>query len=157
MQTSLLDRTERFLRNIAAACLAAMALLTCCDVVGRGMGHPIFGSEEIVAFMAALCMAFALPFAHSQRSHIGVEILYRRLGEKTRKITDIVTSLLALGLFCLVTWQMAGYAMDKYHSGVLSMNLELPEYTIVAATAAGFAVFCLRLAVDVKKLLVGER
>ncbi len=157
MQTPLLDRTEKILRNIAAVCLAAMALLTCADVVGRAMGHPVFGSEELVAFMAALCMAFALPFAHTQRSHIGVEILYTRLPARARRALDISTSLLALGLFSLVAWQMAAYAIDKYDSGVLSMNLELPEYTIVAATAAGFAVFAVRLATDVGRALQGER
>jgi TRAP-type C4-dicarboxylate transport system permease small subunit len=149
----LLERTERILRNIAAVCLTSMALLTCADVAGRAMGHPIFGSEELVAFMAALCMAFVLPFAHTQRSHIGVEILYRKLSPTSRRLTDITTSLLSLGLFSLVTWQMADYAKDKYNSGVLSMNLELPEYVIVAATAAGFAVFCIRLAKDVKKMM----
>ena len=63
------------LRFGGLACLVGMMLLTCVDVIGRKFGHPVFGSVELVGFMATLAVAFALPYTHQVRAHIGVEVL----------------------------------------------------------------------------------
>ena len=62
------------MKIIGAACLVGMMLLTCVDVVGRSFGHPIFGSVEIVGFMATLAVVMAMPYTHQVQGHIGVEI-----------------------------------------------------------------------------------
>jgi len=67
------------LKIVGAACLVGMTFLTCADVVGRLFLHPIFGSVEIVAFMATLSVAMALPYTHKIQGHVGVEILVRLL------------------------------------------------------------------------------
>ena len=46
-----------------AACLMGMTLLTCVDVVGRKLGHPVFGSVELVGFMATLAVPIIYPVA----------------------------------------------------------------------------------------------
>ena len=52
------------MKIIGAACLVGMTLLTCADVVGRAFGYPIFGSVEIVGFMATLAVVMAMPYTH---------------------------------------------------------------------------------------------
>ena len=51
--------TEK-LKVLGGACLVGMTLLTCVDVIGRFFRHPIFGSVEIVGFMATMAVAMAL-------------------------------------------------------------------------------------------------
>ncbi len=136
------------MRTVAAFCLVAMALLTGADVIARGMSHPIFGSEEIVRFLAVLVMAFSLPYAHSQGSHIGVELLYRHFPRKLRQAISFCTNLTAFALFSVVTWRMTCYALSMRASGEVSLNLEMPEYLIIFATALGFLWFTLFILKD---------
>ena len=61
---------------------------TCVDVVGRFFGHPVFGSVELVGFMATLTVVLALPYTHQARAHIGVEIVMRLLPERVQAVVE---------------------------------------------------------------------
>jgi len=137
------------LKIIGAACLVGMTLLTCADVVGRFFRHPIFGSVEIVGYMATLSVALALPYTQQMKGHIGVEIVVRTFSEKAQSIIDTCTSFLSLGLFLLTAWRMAIYAREMHESGEVSMNLEFPEYCIIYVVAFCFVIFSLVILQDI--------
>ena len=132
-----------------AVCLVGMMLLTCADVVGRAFGYPIFGSVEIVGFMATLAVVMAMPYTHQVQGHIGVEIVVRLFSETTQTIINICTSILSLILFAIVTWRMTVYARTMKASGEVSMNLELPEYYIIYVTAFCLLIFTLIILQDI--------
>jgi len=141
---------ERIMRTVAAAALVGMAALTGADVFLRGtFNTPIFGCEEIVAILGVIAVGFALPYAHYQKSHIGVEILFRRLPKPARDGLALATNLAVLCLVSVVTWRMFLYAGTLAESGEVSMNLELPEYYVVYALSLGFFVYALCLLADV--------
>ena len=137
------------MKIIGAACLVGMMLLTCADVVGRAFGYPIFGSVEIVGFMATLAVVMAMPYTHSVRGHIGVEILVRLFSERTQTIIDICTGIVSLLLFAVITWRMTVYAHTMHKSGEVSMNLELPEHFIIYVTSICLLVFTLVILKDI--------
>jgi len=141
------------MKTVGACCLMGMTLLTCADVVGRFFGHPIFGSVELVGFMAALSVAMALPYTHQAQGHIGVEILVRLMSERTRKTIDLVTNFLALVLFAVVTWRMALYARTMKNAGEVSMNLQIPSSWIIGVVAFCFLVFTLGIVQEVLSAL----
>ena len=136
------------MKIIGAACLVGMMLLTCVDVVGRSFGHPIFGSVEIVGFMATLAVVMAMPYTHQVQGHIGVEIIVRLFSQKTQTIIDICTGLISLILFAVVTWRMTVYANTMKASGEVSMNLELPEHLVIYVTAVCLLIFTLIILQD---------
>jgi TRAP-type C4-dicarboxylate transport system permease small subunit len=131
------------LKIIGAACLVGMTFLTCADVLGRLFRHPIFGSVELVGFMATLTVAMALPYTHKSKGHVGVELLLRLLSARTQLVIDICTGILSLALFSLVTWRMALYANTMHKSGEVSMSLELPIHLIIYITSFCFFIFIL--------------
>jgi len=152
-----LDRLEVGMRIIAACCLFGMALLTGADVGMRGaFNTPIFGCEEIVSILGVIAVGFALPYAHFQKSHIGVEILVRRFSRKTRSIIKLITNTATLVLMGLVSWRMFLYAHTLDVSGEVSMNLELPEYYVIYVLAFGFLVYSICLLRDVIKFFKGS-
>ncbi|MCP4718069.1 MAG: TRAP transporter small permease [Desulfobacteraceae bacterium] len=136
-----LDKFSGFLKIIGALALTSMMLLTVVDVIGRFFKHPIFGSVELVGFLATIVVATALPYTHKVDGHVGVEILVRLLSKKTQIFIDIFTRSLSLVLFSLITWQMFLYANDIHETGEVSMNLEFPIYYIVYLLAFGMLIF----------------
>jgi len=138
---SALDRFSGFLKMIGAIALTCMMLLTVVDVIGRFFKHPIFGSVELVGFLATIVVASALPYTHKVDGHVGVEILVRLLSKKAQICIDIFTRTLSLVLFSLITWQMFLYAEDIQKTGEVSMNLEFPIYYIVYLLAFGLLIF----------------
>jgi TRAP-type C4-dicarboxylate transport system permease small subunit len=145
---------------IAAVCLVGMTALTCVDVVGRFFGHPVFGSVEIVGFMATLAVALALPYTHQLKGHIGVEILVRLFSERTQTLIELCTSFLSLGLFGIISWRMAVYARTMQKSGEVSMNLEFPEHIIIYVVSFCFLMFFLLILQDITryiKILKGQK
>ncbi|MCP4690311.1 MAG: TRAP transporter small permease [Desulfobacterales bacterium] len=148
------------LKNIGAICLVGMMALTCVDVVGRYLGHPIFGSVELVGYMAIIAVGAALPYTHQAKAHIGVEILTRLLSERVQTIIDICTGVASLVLFIIITWRMMVYAETMQNSGEVSMNLEFPEYIIIYIISVCFLVSCLSIFRDIFnniKLLRGHK
>ncbi len=144
-----LQRASDGLRVAGLACLVGMMLLTCVDVIGRKLGHPVLGSVELVGFMATLAVALALPYTHQVKAHIGVEVLVQTLPARAQAVIELCTHIASLGLFAVVTWQMFLYASAMRSSGTVSMSLELPEDLVIHAVAACFLVFSLVIARDV--------
>ena len=137
------------MKIIGAVCLVGMMLLTCVDVVGRAFGYPIFGSVEIVGFMATLAVVMAMPYTHKVQGHIGVEIVVRMFSKKTQIIIEICTGVVSLILFAIVTWRMTIYAQTMEESGEVSMNLELPEHWIIYVTSLCLLIFTLIILRDI--------
>ena len=141
------------LKTIGAACLVGMTFLTCADVAGRFFRHPIFGSVEIVGFMATMAVAMALPYTDNIKGHVGVEIIVRMFSERTQAVIDLCTRMLSLGLFGLVTWRMVLYAHTMQESGEVSISLELPEYLVIYITSFCFLIFALVIFQDIINII----
>jgi len=144
----MIDHIMEKMKVFGALCLVGMALLTCVDVVGRFFRHPILGSVELVGFMATLAVVMALPSTDKNEGHVGVEIIFRMLSEKTQTVIEICTRLLGLCLMTVLAWQMALYARTMQRSGEVSISLELPEYVIIYATSFCCLILCLTILKD---------
>lgn len=148
-EKGILARVEQAMKIVAAACLMGMALVTGADVYCRAaFNKPVYGAEEIVGILAVIVAGFAMPYAHSQGSQIGVEALFNHLGKKTRNMLSCITGLTSSALFFVVAWRMYLYAESLKRSGQVSLNLELPTYNVVYALAFAFAVFAVFLLKD---------
>jgi TRAP-type C4-dicarboxylate transport system permease small subunit len=144
-----MQQLRTLLKILGAASLTGMMLLTCVDVIGRRMGTPVFGSVELVGFMATLTVAFALPYTHAKRGHIGVEILVRNFSKQVQAGIECATLTLAFLFFALVTWRMTLYADTMRQSGEVSMNLGFPIHLIIYFCALCFLVFTLTILEDI--------
>jgi TRAP-type C4-dicarboxylate transport system permease small subunit len=155
------DGIEKFLARISGVmrvagcvCLLGMALMTVADITGRLGKNPIFGSEEIVSFLAVLALGLSLPYAHAYRSHIGVEVFVQLLSTRVRQRLKLFREILSVAFFALVTVMMAQYAHDKQLSGEVSMNLGLPEYLLIYVLSGCFAVTTLTMLVELIRFIM---
>jgi TRAP-type C4-dicarboxylate transport system permease small subunit len=149
---------EAVLKTAAAFCLLGMAVITGADVLSRGaFNAPIFGTEEIVSVLAVLTLAFSMPYAHSQGSHIGVDLLLSKFPRIMRRIIDALTMTISAVLFAVAAWRTVLLGEGYRESGQVSMNLELPLHIVAYALALGFAVFALFLFKDMLKLFLTRK
>lgn len=136
-----LDKFSDVLKIIGCIAITAMMVITVFDVIGRFFKYPIFGSIEIIGYLAAITVAAALPYTHKMEGHVGVEILVRLLPKKFQTSIKIITQTLTLFLFSLITWQMFLYAKELDKTGEVSMNLGFPIHYLVYLISFGLLVF----------------
>jgi TRAP-type C4-dicarboxylate transport system permease small subunit len=126
-----------------------MMMVTCIDVVLRACGHPIFGSIDIVQFLAVVVLAAAMPYTQVQRGHVGVSLLVEKLGDRAQAVVDLITHLVSLVVFAIVAWQMWLYATELWDKGEVSMTIEISKHPFIYLVAVCFGALCLVLLVDV--------
>ncbi|NLW81336.1 MAG: TRAP transporter small permease [Desulfovibrionales bacterium] len=153
----MLQRVSGVMRVAACLSVLAMVLVTVTDITGRVQRSPIFGSEEIVAFLGVLALGLGLPYAHAHRSHIGVEVFVQLLSMRVRRVLKLFRETMSVFFFALVTTMMTAYARDKQLSGEVSLNLGLPEYVLVYVLAGCFAVTTLVMLYDLIRFVLEWR
>lgn len=143
-----LDRLTRPVKSlfsaIAATVLAAMMFLTALDVGLRYIfNSPLPGALELVEYMMALMVPFAVVVAAYHKAHIGVELILERFSVKVQNVVGCITCLLEAIFYGLVTWQSSLNIIDQYHSGMTSAVLLIPHYPFVISLTAAFALLTL--------------
>jgi len=134
------------LQKAGACCLLAMAILTFADIVGRMLGHPVFGAMELVGFLGVLVIACSLPVTEMEDRHVSVLLVFNKLPRRVKRWLNVATRLVSLLLFAVIGWRMFLFAEKLRAAGEVSLNLHLPEYLIVYFLAACCFAVCLVIA-----------
>lgn len=135
----------RRLDMIAAMAIVAMMSLTCADVILRMFRKPIPGTYEIVSFLGAVAVSFAMAHTTAERGHVAVSLIVQLFPKRLQGIIEGVISIFGIILFGLIAWQSVLYGMDCQRSGEVSLTLQLPFYPVIYGLAVGAVVVCLVL------------
>ncbi|MFH1647386.1 MAG: TRAP transporter small permease [Chloroflexota bacterium] len=139
---------------IARAGVVAMMLLAAGNILLRLFWHPIAGTFDYISFTGATLVALALAYTAVNRGHIQVELLVDRLPPRVQGIIGVITGILGVGIFALVTWQSLVYANDMRVAGETTMTALLPYYPYIYGIAFGSALLCLVVISDLMKSMV---
>lgn len=145
-----------FLNLVAGWCLLGMTALTFADVIMRMFRHPILGTYEIVEFLGAAVAAFAMAHTTLQRAHVAVEVVIMRLPPGVQKTIYVITHLLSIFLFVLLSIECIRYGNDFRTSGEVSMTLRFPFYPILYGISLASMAVCLVLIMDIWFVLTGK-
>ncbi len=146
--TNILNKILMILGGVAV--LALMTLATG-NVVLRVFHLPFRGAYEIVAFLGAIVIAFALGYTQRKKDHIIVEILTERFPKKLQKAVDTFAYLVITLFFAIVSWQIFVWGMKIYVSHEVSETLKVIYHPFVFAVALAFAIVSLTALVDFLK------
>jgi len=130
---------------IAGSAIVAMMLLTCTDVVLRYFRKPIPGTYELVCFLGAVAVAFAMAHTSVEKGHVAVSFVVSLLPQRIQGLIESITTSFGLIFFVLIAWQSVIYANDLRLSGEVSLTLELPFYPFVYGISFSAAIVCLIL------------
>lgn len=139
----------RVMYYIAGAAIMGMMLLTVGDVTLRFFRMPILGAYELVSFMGAVAISFAIAHTSVEKGHVAVSFVVDMLPERVRVLVRSVTGFMALVLFAAISWQSLLYGNELRMSGEVSPTIQVPFYPIVYGIFFATGMVCLVILSDV--------
>ena len=153
---------SRILYWVAGFSIIIMMLLTCTDILlrlGVTFYHkyhvellspfkPIPGTYELVCFMGAIAVSFAMAHTSIERGHVAVSLIVRLLPKKIQALIASFTDSFGITFFGLLAWRSYAYGNHLREIGEVSLTLQLPFYPFVYGVAFSSLVVCLILFSD---------
>jgi len=151
-----LEKIDDFLNKIllivgSVAVLCLMSLATVNVVLRFFFSAPYRGAYELVGFMGAIVIAFALGYTQKRKDHIVVDILTEKFPKRVNRALDGVNYFITTIFFVLVSWQVFVWGMKISKSGEVSETLKIIFHPFIYSVSLGFAVFSLTLIIDFLK------
>jgi TRAP-type C4-dicarboxylate transport system permease small subunit len=136
---------------VAGGAIVLMMLLTCADIVLRLFRMPIPGTYEVVCFLGAVAVAFAMAHTSNEKGHVAVSLVVRLLPNRVQGVIEIITGIFVLILFILIAWRSVLYAESLRVTREVSLTLKLPFYPFIYGIAVSAAIVCLVKVADIYK------
>ncbi|NWG04978.1 MAG: TRAP transporter small permease [Syntrophaceae bacterium] len=133
--------------------LLLMIGIACANMLLRPFGSPLKGAYELVGFLGAMTVAFALGYAQITKSHIAVDILAIHYSKRTQRMVNGISSLFCIVFFVLVSWQSAVFATTILKRGETSETLRIIYHPFVYLVALCCLLLAFVLFIDLLKSL----
>jgi TRAP-type C4-dicarboxylate transport system permease small subunit len=146
----------RFLLVIAGLTLAFMLLFTLLDVIMRAFGRPIVGDYEIISFLGAVVVGFAIPYTSMLKGHVLVDFMLEKLPKNTANLMQIATRIVSIALFLWMGWNFIVMSIDLVKSKEVTPVFRLPYYPISFGLAFACVIQCVVLLSQIKALAGGR-
>ncbi len=153
-----LEKIEIFLNRIlmiigSVAVLSLMALATGNVILRFFFNAPYRGAYEVVGFLGAIVIAFALGNTQKRKGHIVVDILTEKFPKRVNRVLDGVSYFVTMIFFAIVSWQLFVWGIKIAKSGEVSETIKIIFHPFIYAVAAGFVIFSFTLMIDFLKNL----
>jgi TRAP-type C4-dicarboxylate transport system permease small subunit len=142
----------RSLLLIAGLTLAFMLLFTLADVVMRAFGKPIVGDFEIISFLGAVVVGFAIPYTTLLKAHVLVDFLIEKLPKNVSDGMQVATRIIGIALFLWMSWNFVDMSLDLIKSKEVTPVFRLPYYPITFGLAFCCLVQCFTLFSQILKI-----
>lgn len=145
-----LTAAENFSGALAAIGLGAIMLIVASDVALRyGLGRPWPWAYDVVSIYLTVAVFYlALARTLREHGHINVDIVRSRLGVRTRHALDLLTCILAVVLFALLTMLTLRLTLSQFaNSEVISSYMDWPTWLSTVFVPIGTILTILRLIV----------
>jgi C4-dicarboxylate transporter, DctQ subunit len=135
----MLDRINLLMIIIAAVLLLALTFIVGTDITLRyGFNKPLGWvketSEYILVFLGFMVAAWIL----KDNAHVRMDLVLTRMGERTRAVTNIITSLISTIVVLIVAGFSLRVTIDFYRTKLLTPSvLELPKWIFILPIFAG--------------------
>jgi TRAP-type C4-dicarboxylate transport system permease small subunit len=147
-------RLSDVLEWIGLAAMLLVMLITCVDVIGAKVFlWRLLGAIDMVMLSQIVATAFAAGTTLFLRRHIEVELVHQLLPRRVRAAIESLVSLIGLGFFVVIVWQLCVLGHNFYVSGEYSATARIPYYPFAYGIAVGCVPVCLILLLDFFKSL----
>lgn len=134
---------------LAGIALTSIMMLTVTDVVMRAFKSPIAGTYELVGFLAAWAVGFAIPQTSIDKGHVMMDFLTGKMPGWVNRILYVITRVIGLGFFLLAAYNLYRMGLDLIASGEETPLRHLPLYPLPFGIAFACLVESVVLAFDI--------
>jgi len=145
----------RFLLLISGLTLAFMLLFTLTDVLMRAFGKPIVGDFEIISFLGAVVIGFALPYTSMVKGHISVDFFLAMLPSKVGDRFQVATRIVGIALFLWASWNFILMSFDLIETHTVTPVFRMPYYPISFGLAFCCIIQCFTFLSQILKIVGG--
>lgn len=133
-----------------AVLLGILALMSA-EVFARYLfNKPILGTVEISSYLLVIFCFTGMAFVQSQKGHICIELVTQRLPTSLQCTLRIITLILSLVTFVVITWQMAGAFWKSWEIQEVRWGaLPLPVWPVKFMIAFGSFTLCLQFLLNI--------
>jgi len=131
--------------RVAQGAVVTIMLLIVGNVLLRIAWKPILGTYDLVSFLGAVLISFALAHCAVQKGHVAIGVVVERLSQRAQAITDSITGIFSVGIFAVMGWQCIVYATKLWQVNVLSLTLLVPYFPVVYGVGFGCIMLSLVL------------
>lgn len=150
-----LDKIDKLLGRIllvlSGMAVLALMLLATGNVALRVFHAPFRGTYEVVSFLGAIGVAFALASTQRRKGHIVVDILSSRYPRRVMRLVDALSAGISAVFFGIVAWQVLVWGARIMASGEVSETLKVIYHPFVFGVAAGFGILTLTCLLDIAR------
>jgi TRAP-type C4-dicarboxylate transport system permease small subunit len=146
-----LDRTANAFAAVGGLAAIVLVGVTFVTVVWRyGIGHPIYGIDDIAKMTLVVCVACSLAYGARRGAHVQVDILDRLGGRRITRYTDVVARLLGFATVGFTAWSLAKKGACGQACGNMTQDLSIPHLPFYMLLAIGFALYALGLLMELR-------
>ena len=138
-----------FVGSVAVLLLMSVATVNVC--LRFFFNAPYRGAYELVGFLGAIVIAFALGYTQKRKDHIVVDILTEKFPKRINRILDGINYFITMIFFTIITWQVFIWGMKISKSGEVSETLKIIFHPFIYSVSLGFAIFSFTLIIDFLK------
>lgn len=142
----------RWLNYVAGAAIIVMMTLVVIDIILRNIGSPIIGVYEVVGYLGALVIAFALVHLTATNGNINISFMVSKLPERTQAIIDSITCTICAIVCFLISVQGVIHGMNLWHAGQISSCLRIHYFPFMYVIAFTFVLVGLAFVTNLLKL-----
>jgi len=154
----LLGATEKVLNLLAAGAIFVVMVLVTIQITARYLARAIPGIYESAELLMVAIVFLPLAYTQSVRGHVHMELVVNRLSPRWRNPVEMITLLLSLVVFSIITWKSGQNAYLSWRMGDVTMGLIMfPVWPSKMLVPIGSGLLCLRLLVHILGHLVPQR
>jgi TRAP-type C4-dicarboxylate transport system permease small subunit len=129
-----------------------MLLFTLTDVIIRQFGKPIFGDYEVISYLGAVVVGFAIPYAALKKAHVNVDFILETMSPKASTAMQIGTRIIVIAFSLLIAWNLILLSVDMIKTNEVTPMFRAPYYPITLGVALAFIIQCLPLISEIRSL-----
>jgi len=121
------DRLIGLSANLGALGLIVEVGVILVDVIGRGFGAPLYGSQDLISMSMVILVFGAMALCDRQRGHIAVDLFEPRFPAALNRAIDICAALLGAVVFAFIAYAIIDSAKLSVMLNLSTNLLRLPK------------------------------
>ncbi len=151
------DRLIGLSAIIGSAGLLVEVVVILVDVIGRAVGYPLLGSQDLITMTMVIVVFGAMAVCDRQGGHIAIDVFERFFADRFNWLIDIVSALLGAAIFLMIAWTVFASAQLSLMLNLSTNLLNLPKAWFQWALCAFAVLTAFGMALRAVELAFGRR